>query len=138
MSRPPGYVELPPGADPALSYERPDIELHALRAVKPLGGVITWCYTAGEGDPPGWIFTANIQVDVRANNRVNAERRADAVRRAICALPARYWDEGVVNRVDVVDGPFWQPDENNAPRYVARFAIVFHPRAQALAGPSWP
>ena len=139
MSRPPGFVELPEGVDPALEYDRPDIELRVLRAVKPLGGIITWVYTAGQGDPPAWVSTANIQVDVRANNRSNAAQRADAVRRAVCALPWADWPDGVINRVDVIDGPFWQPDPStNAPRYVVRFAIVYHPRAQAPAEPGWP
>jgi hypothetical protein len=119
-------VDLPPGADPVLSYPAPDVEALAYEAIKPLGGVITWSYTASRGDPPGWLTTVSIQVDIRAHNRASASARADAARRLICALPWSGWPGGVINRVDVLEGPFWFPDQG-APRYVARYAITAHP-----------
>lgn len=125
---PTGKVRLPAGADPALYFERPNIQELVFRAVQPLGGIVTWVYTAGEGDPPGWIFRASVQVDCRAHNRLAADRRADAVRRAVCALPWVWWREGVVNRVDVIEGPFSEPD-GGRPRFIVRFRITFHPRA---------
>ncbi|MBO0836057.1 MAG: hypothetical protein J2P28_11130, partial [Actinobacteria bacterium] len=63
MSIPSGTIPLPPGADPALEFAQPDIEWHVYQVIKPLGGTITWSYSAGTGDPPGWLFTAQIQVD---------------------------------------------------------------------------
>lgn len=128
MTDPMLELSLPPGADPALSFARPDVEKIVYDQVKPLGGVITWTYTSGEGQPRGWLFTLNIQVDVRAHNRASALQRADACRRAICALPwSNQWERGVIATVDVTDGPFWLPDDNGAPRYVARYAITCHP-----------
>lgn len=120
-------VELPAGADPVLAYPAPDVEEAAYKAIRPLGGVITWSYTAGHGDPPGWLTTVSIQVDIRAHNRGSASARADAARRVLCALPWAGWPGGVITRVDVIDGPFWLPDESGAPRYVARYAITAHP-----------
>lgn len=119
-------LELPAGADPVLAYAAPDVEAFAYEAIKPLGGVITWAYTAGRGDPAGWLVTVSIQVDIRAHNRGSASARADAARRVICALPWAEWPGGVINRVDVLEGPFWLPDQG-APRYVARYAITAHP-----------
>lgn len=120
-------LELPPGADPVLSYPAPDVEGAVYAAIKPLGGVITWSYTAARGDPPGWLVTVSVQVDIRAHNRASASARADAARRVICALPwATVPDGSVIVRVDVIDGPFWLPDAG-APRYVARYAVTAHP-----------
>ena len=109
-----------------LGYPAPDVEAFAYEAIRPLGGVITWAYTAGRGDPAGWLVTVSIQVDIRAHNRGSASARADAARRVICALPWAGWPGGVINRVDVLEGPFWLPDQG-APRYVARYAITAHP-----------
>ncbi|MDR1999457.1 MAG: hypothetical protein LBQ06_05895 [Frankiaceae bacterium] len=127
MTEPTDTLTLPPGSDPALAYARPDVERIVLDTIKPLGGVVTWSFAAGEGDPPGWLFTMNLQVDIRAHRRAACAARADMARRAICALPWGDQSRGVVNRVDVTEGPFWQPDENGAPRYVARYAITCHP-----------
>ena len=121
-------LSLPPGVDPVLAYARPDVEQLVYQTVKPLGGVITWAYTAGEASPDGWLFTLSIQVDVRAHRKSAALARADACRRAVCALPWAEWPGGVIARVDVTEGPFWLPDENGAPRYVSRFAVMAHPR----------
>lgn len=120
-------VILPPGADPVLAYSAPDVELAVFTAIKPLGGVITWSYTSARGDPPGWLTTVSVQVDIRSHNRASASARADAARRVICSLPWAPWPGGVITRVDVIDGPFWLPDDSGAPRYVARYAIAAHP-----------
>jgi len=120
-------LTLPYGTDPALTYAQPDIDWHVYQVIKPLGGTVTWSYSGTQGDPRGWIFISQIQVDVRASRKHTARRRADEARRAIQALPWTPWDEGGVSRVDVLAGPFWQPDSTNAPRYVARYAIVYHP-----------
>lgn len=120
-------LPLPAGADPALNYPRPDFELLLYQTVQPLGGTVTWAYSATEGDPPGWLFTAHVQVDCRASSRADASARADQARRAICALPAGSWPGGVVNSVEVTEGPLWAPDPDGAPRYVARYAVTGHP-----------
>jgi hypothetical protein len=125
VSRP--AVELPAGADPVLGYAAPDVEQLVFEAIRPLGGVITWSYTAGPGDPAGWLWTVSIQVDIRAHSRGAASARADAARRVVCALPWAAWPDGVISRVDVIEGPFWMPDQGGAPRYVARYAITAHP-----------
>lgn len=117
---------LPP--DPALAYARPDVELLAWQTVSPLGGTQSWSYTATEGDPPGWLCTVHVQVDCRAKTRGAASANADAARQALCALPWQDWPGGVVARVEVTEGPFWLPDPDGAPRYVARYAITAHPR----------
>ena len=127
-------LSLPPGVDPVLSYARPDVEQLVYQTVKPLGGVITWAYGAGEGPFDGWQTTLNIQVDVRAHRKSAALARADACRRALCALPWVEWPDGVIVRVDVTEGPYWLPDANGAPRYVARYAVMAHPRPASRNG----
>jgi hypothetical protein len=125
-------LPLPPGHDPALDYPRPDMELLVWETVAPLGGTQSWSYSATEGDPPGWLSTTYVQVDCRAGSRHDANARADAARQAICALPwAESWPHGRVCRVVVEEGPFWLPDPDGAPRYVARYAITAHPDATA-------
>lgn len=118
---------LPPDADPVLDYARPDVEQLVYQVVKPLGGVVSWAYTAAERDLRGWLTSVNVQVDIRSHNKTNALRRADLARRAVCALPWVDWPDGVVARVDVLEGPFWLPDENGGPRYVARYGLIVHP-----------
>jgi len=121
-------LPLPPGHDPVLDYPRPNVELLVWQTVSPLGGVVTWAYSSTEGDPPGWLSVLSIQVDCRASSRQLASDRADMARRAVCALPSASWAGGVINRVDVTEGPLWAPDPDGAPRYVVRFDITAHPR----------
>jgi len=121
-------LTLPPGVDPALTYAQPDIEWHIYQVIAPLGGTVTWSFAGNQGDPPGWIFRTQIQVDVRASSKGKARQRADEARRAIQALPWTPWDEGVVSRVDVTAGPFWQPGGHNEPRYVARYLVTYQPQ----------
>jgi hypothetical protein len=123
----PAWLELPEGADPALARPRPDIDQHIHAVIKPAGGTTVWTYALVDRQPPGWLTEASVQVDVRSTGKAMAFTRADMVRRAICSLPLVPWPEGVVNRVDVIDGPFWLPDQTGAPRYVARYRVVFHP-----------
>jgi hypothetical protein len=114
--------------DPILAYPRPDVEALVFATAKPFGGVVTWAYAAQEsGGLPGWLTATSVQVDVRAGSREAARARADEIRRAVCALPFAPWDEGVVARVNVTEGPFWFPDPDGAPRYVARYEVLAHP-----------
>ena len=125
---PDATLDLPPGVDPVLHYPRPDVEALVWSTVRLFGGVVTWAYTTAERDLYGWLSTVNVQVDARAGRKGEAYRRADLIRRAVCALPWTDWDQGVVARVDTTEGPFWLPDVDGAPRYVARYAISVHPR----------
>jgi hypothetical protein len=113
--------------DPVLSIPRPDVEFHVHQAIKPLGGTTTWAYAVIDLEPPGWLTSASIQVDVRASSMREAFTRADAARRIIHSLPTQPWADGQVNRVDTIDGPFWMPEATGAPRYVARYRVIFHP-----------
>jgi hypothetical protein len=98
--------------------------------VEPLGGVVTWAYTAAEPADTlrGWVANVSVQVDVKAHNRRAAYRRADAARRAVCGMPWQEYPDAVVVSVDVLTGPFWLTDQQGAPRYVTRFGLVVHPR----------
>jgi len=125
-------LPLPPGHDPALDYPRPDMELLVWETISPLGGCQSWSYSVIEEPPSwngaGWLSTTYVQVDCRAGSRHDANARADAARQAICALPwAASWPHGRVCRVAVEEGPFWLPDPDGAPRYVARYALTAHP-----------
>lgn len=122
---------LPPGADPALSRPRPDVEWLVWQTVRPLGSCVSFAFSAVEGDPPGWLFTSSIQVDCRASSRHAASVLADTVRRTVCALPWAGWPGGAVSSVTVTEGPLWMPDPDGAPRYVVRFAITAHPSRQS-------
>ena len=117
--------------DPVLRFARPAVELAVRDAVRSRGGAVTWCYAATEGQPRGWLSVVDVQVDVRANSRSSAWRRADACRRAVCLLPWHSEPRGVIAGVDVTNGPFWLPDSDGRPRYVARYAISAHPSRPA-------
>ena len=121
--------QLSPGN--ALNYARPDIEYWVWTNVRGLGDLVCWTISAGEVDPHGWAAMSNIQVDAKARNRERAQVIADQARRIIKGLPWIEWDAGVVCSVDCTDGPTWQPDQNGAPRYVARYSITYHPRQSA-------
>jgi hypothetical protein len=124
-------------ADPLLDIPRPDVEWLVREVVRPLGGTVTWVYATSDGGrlgPRGWASTLNVQVDVRANSKRAAYRRADEVRRAVCLLPFRSpASAGVVASADVTDGPAWMPDGVGHPRYVVRFALVARPARGRLA-----
>ena len=115
--------------DPVLAYARPAVELAVRDAVRHLGGTVTWCYAAADSQPRGWLSVVDVQVDVRANSKSSAWRRADACRRAVKLMPFGTHPHGVIARVDTTDGPFWLPDPR--PRYVARYAVWCHPRRPA-------
>jgi hypothetical protein len=116
------------GYDPTLDYARPDVEALVHAVVQPYGGVVSWATTAEDRDLPGWLAAVTVQVDVKAGRKAECFRKADLIRRAVCALPWADWPDGVVARVDTTEGPFWLPDSDGAPRYVARYVVVVHPR----------
>lgn len=117
--------------DPVLRFARPSVELAVRHAVRNLGGTVTWCYAAADRQPRGWLAAVDVQVDVRANSKSTAWRRADACRRAVSVLPWAAQPHGVIASVDVTDGPLWLPDPDGRPRYVARYAILTHPSRPA-------
>lgn len=129
-------------ADPVLGTARPDIEQLVHDRVRPLGGVITWAYAVTDGPLRGWHATTSLQVDVRAHRRAAARDRADQARRLICGLPWAVLPGVVVLFVNVADGPFWLPDSNGGPRYVARYEIGARPAAlsplDVPGGPAGP
>jgi len=125
-------LPLPPGHDPTLDYARPDMELLVWETISPLGGCASWAYSITDSPEPwngtSWLSTTYVQVDCRAGSRHDAHERAKAARQAICALPwASSWPHGRVCNVVVEEGPFWLPDPDGAPRYVARYALSAHP-----------
>lgn len=127
MAAPTGVLRLPRGADPLLARPLPDVEQRVHDVIRELGGTQVWMLALNEADPR-LLAVASVQVDVRASDKRRAFTRADAARRAIAAMPSdRSWAEGQVCRVDTIDGPFWLPDDTGAPRYVARYRIVFRP-----------
>jgi hypothetical protein len=121
-------ITLPPGAEPVLRHPRADVAYYALQQIRDLGSVICWEYNADEGDPSAVLTTTYIQVDCRAANRARAYQVADQVRRTLKAFPWHDWNEAIFSEVESLDGPRWMPDENGAPRFVARYAIHHHPR----------
>jgi hypothetical protein len=116
-------------ADPALTYARPDVEQLVWATVRDLGGVVTWAYTSGDlmRTPAGWLTAVSVQVDVRARSKHVAFTRADAARQLVCGLAGTSFEGGVIATVENVEGPFWLPDPDGAPRYVARYTLTAHP-----------
>jgi hypothetical protein len=106
---------------------QPDLEAHVYDALKALGGVDSFAYTAVQRWP-GWIMAHFVQVDARAKRKQAARDLAEQARQILMALPDRPWADGAVCYVDAVEGPFWLPDEDGSPRYVARYEVRVHPR----------
>jgi len=107
---------------------QPDLEAFVYEALRGLGGVDSFAYTA-LSPWPGWIVAHFIQVDARARRKDAARGLAEQARQTMMALPDRPWPEGVVCYVQVVEAPFWLPDlEDGGPRYVARYEVRVHPR----------
>jgi hypothetical protein len=124
----------------ALLVPRADIEHFVWQQVRHLGRVIVWSYSATELDPHGWAATNMLQVDCTGPTRERAYTMADTARRTIKMLPWKKDTRVVVCSVDCVDGPRWLPDDNAAPRYVARYRVVHHPRRVMTWGgepPEW-
>jgi hypothetical protein len=116
-------------ADPALEYPRPDVEALVWKTVRDLGSITSWAYTAlSLPAPAGWLSAVSVQVDARGNSKAATYARADRARRRVQALVEVDWPDGVVSSVEVVEGPFWNPDVDGAPRYTARYEVRVHPR----------
>lgn len=130
-----GTVKVVEPDDPVLDYPRPDVEALVVAYLEQLNPprsklVTVWCYTTTDYDQPspGWLTGVYLQVDVRAKTKEAAWGIADQARRLIHSLPWFDWAGGIVTRVDNVEGPFWLPDPDGCPRYVARYEVRVHPR----------
>jgi hypothetical protein len=113
---------------------QPDLEEHVWRQIQHIPGVTAWCYAAFMGWPP-WLVAYSIQADARAKTKQAARDRAEQVRQIILGLGDALWPEGVVSFAQCIDAPFWLPDDEGGPRYVARYEIRAHPVPGGPAGP---
>lgn len=116
-------------------HAAPDTEAWAWASLREIRGVTSFAYTATQLDRAGWITSTFLQVDARAARRAPARAASDAARLRLLALPDLDWAEGAVCLVDVIEAPFWLPDEDGQPRYVARYEIRAHPRRTIPPGP---
>ena len=114
---------------------QPDLEAWVWAQVKALGGVTSWAYAATQQDPAGWIMAHFVQLDTRGKAKAQARTLAERVRQIMVGLPDVPWAEGCVAYCQPIEGPFWLPDPDGGPRYVARYEVRVHPpRTAALAG----
>jgi hypothetical protein len=118
--------------DPAVTYDRPDVEAlvwQTIKDLKPNGkGLNSFMFTAVPlPSPLGWLVANSIQVDVRDRNKASAYVLAIKARNRILALPSTVWADGVVSSVTILEDAFWNPDPDGTPRYTARYVIDAHP-----------
>ena len=115
----------------AAGYRYPDVEAHLTEALKVAGftGVRVWTVDVLTGYPH-WVAVHQVQIDTRASSKAAAHDRAWNV--AGTVLDAATWDDGILAAADVVSGPSWLPDENGAPRYVARYEFTVHPLKDSI------
>jgi hypothetical protein len=111
---------------PAPIPAQPDLEAWVWAQLKGLAGVNSWSYQATQ-DWPGWIYRHFVQVDCRAKRKQAAHDLAEQARQIMMGLPDVPWAQGGVVYVQPVEGPFWLPDPDGLPRYVARYEIRVHP-----------
>jgi hypothetical protein len=113
----------------------PDAEAWAWANLREVPGVTSFAYTATQLDRAGWLTSTFLQVDARARRRTAARESAEQARRRVLGLVALDWPEGVVCLVEVIEAPFWLPDDDGQPRYVARYEIRVHPRRSIPPAP---
>jgi hypothetical protein len=111
----------------------PDIEAWVWASLRGLGGVTMWCYAA-ERMWPNWLVAYSLQVDARAGTKQAARDRAERARQIMEWLPNLAWADGVLSYSQPVEGPFWLPDDDGQPRYVARYELRAHPGRQWAGG----
>lgn len=114
---------------------QPDLEAWVWEQIRDLPGVTSWSYASTQLDPMGWLYAWLIQVDARSSRRPPARSTAELVRQRLMALTVTPWAGGTVTYVQPVEGPFWLPDTDGHPRYVARYEIRVHPTRQLAASP---
>lgn len=113
----------------------PDAEAWVHANLRDLPGVTSFAYTATQLDPAGWLISTFVQVDARRDRRTVARDSAERARRRLLALPSVAWAEGAVCLVAVVEAPFWLPDDDGQPRYVARYEVRVHPARPSPPSP---
>jgi Bacteriophage minor capsid protein len=113
---------------------QPDLEAHVWAQLQALKGVTSFAYTSTQLDPAGWLFAWYIQVDARHKDKQASWQLAEQVRQIMVGLPDVPWAEGTVVYSRPIEGPFWFPDDDGSPRYVARYQVRVHPPRAATAG----
>lgn len=108
----------------AVTDPPPDLEAHVYGQVADLGGMKVWAVDSAPQLHAVFERTV-LQVDTRASSKEKTRTRAYAARSRLLALGDASWDGGAVAGVEVITGPSWLPDENGAPRYVMRVAVVY-------------
>lgn len=110
---------------------QPDIEAHVWAQLAALKGVTMFAYAATQIDAAGWMMAHFVQVDARHKDKQATRDLAEHVRQIMVGLPDVPWSEGAVTYVQPVEGPFFQPDDDGAPRYLTRFEVRVHPPRRA-------
>ena len=114
--------------DPAIDYDRPDVEALVWSEVRDLAPVTSFAYTAVPLPAPiGWHVAVSMQVDVRGPTKQATYRRAVEARRRLLNLPFVDWADGVVTAVNLIEDAWWNPDPDGKPRYTARYEVRAHP-----------
>lgn len=107
---------------------QPDVERLVLQALEGRPGVTAWCYAAVPLPGPGrWLVAYHIQADARAGGKAAARGRAEDTAQVLAALDAVPWADGVVCSSEIIDGPFYLPDDDGQPRYVTRAEVRVRP-----------
>ena len=117
---------------------QPDLDAHVWSQLKDIPGVTAFTYAATQQDRAGWIMAHFVQVDARLKRRGPARAAAERVRQVMTALGDVPWADGVVCYVQPVEGPFWLPDPDGFPRYVARYEVRVHPTRPGAIPPATP
>lgn len=102
----------------------PDVEKMVYDLLADLGGIKVW---AVDSAPymHAIVEQTTVQVDARASSKARARDRAYDARVRLLSLPGGVWQDGIVYRVDIVQGPAWIPDDDGAPRYVLRATLHY-------------
>lgn len=117
---------------PLALFRRPDVEAWLWLNIRHLPGLTSFAYAAEQLDP-AWIWAVSVQVDARAKTKHAAHQLAEDARLIVAALPFTPWEDGTVSAAKPVEGPFWLPDDDGAPRYCARYELRVHPRRDAAS-----
>jgi hypothetical protein len=106
---------------------QPDLEAWVIASTRDLPGLTVFSYAATQLDPAGWLFAHFLQIDVRRDRKPAARDIAERARQRMVALPGLGWPDGVVCYCQPIEGPFYLPDDDGQPRYVARYEVRVHP-----------
>lgn len=98
----------------------PDVEALVYSRLSDLGGIQSFAYDAGSPWPHVTDRVA-MQIDVYGASKKIAHDRAYEARQRLLLLP---FEDTQVSLAEVISGPFWQPAEDGAPRYIIRIAVT--------------